>query len=361
MGRGLSTSLPCRYLHIVGGSIGIWYLVGRSSRISITQQKNVVPLADNHNTMRIRKPSLIWFFLALAACCIYLNLYVCFSWHSSLSTNLGYICSNIGNDSSNSRNVHNRNQSNIPSSVNVPPGSTFPHILHYTWSNKDLSFAKDNATATTVKQKEQKKIEQRIQTIRQNNPGWEIRVWTDDECINLIHKHKYFSDFYERYKDELNPRKLWDVARIVILYVHGGIYLDHDVTCEMGVSFQGWLAADEEDTDVDSNAVVMQETATGTAELLLVDPLHRKLGRDSTVFTAGNYFMESVPGHPFWLHYMQNIELGMYKDLWVLDHTGPRQLAPTIHGYIYSNNDNTTEAVWDNFQGDTYCHAYVGR
>jgi len=40
-----------------------------------------------------------------------------------LSTNLGYIFSNIGN-SSNSRNARNRNQSDIPSSIHDPPGPT---------------------------------------------------------------------------------------------------------------------------------------------------------------------------------------------------------------------------------------------
>jgi len=188
-------------------------------------------------------------------------------------------------------------------------------------------------------------IKERIQRIQQNNPGWVIRVWTDDECVDLIREH--FSEFYTKYKDDLNPRKLWDVARIAILYAHGGIYLDHDVDCDKGVSFQHWLAG-----------VGQGKTAT----LLLVAPVYRKcpcvkISSATLQFTAGNYFMGSVPRHPFWLHYMKNIELGMGHDLWVLDHTGPRQLAPTIHSYINHDHEyimsNKSIALWDNFQNST--------
>ncbi|EOD04559.1 hypothetical protein EMIHUDRAFT_221063 [Emiliania huxleyi CCMP1516] len=83
----------------------------------------------------------------------------------------------------------------------------------------------------------------------------------------------YFPEFMKEYKKLLDPRKLWDIARIVILYVHGGIYLDHDIECQPGVSFSapGW--------------------ADNATELLL----------------PRNYFMGSVPGHPFWRVYWRNV------------------------------------------------------
>jgi len=200
------------------------------------------------------------------------------------------------------------------------PGGTIPRVLHYTWPNKDFSFG----AGEDVDGQEQRKILSVVDTIRRNNVGWEVKVWTDEECFALM--DAYFSEFMKKYGREMNPRKLWDVVRIAILYVHGGIYLDHDVKCKPGVSFdaQGWA---DNTTEL---LLPFKEDASGQK---MPDPTLRSL---HMTHRRGNYFMGSVPGHPFWRVYWNNIAKLMpdHAEFWTLEHTGPRQLSHSFDEYI---------------------------
>ena len=163
-----------------------------------------------------------------------------------------------------------------------------------------------------------------MDTIRTNNIGWTVKVWTDEECFALM--DAYFPEFMTKYRRKMNPRKLWDVIRIAILYVHGGIYLDHDIRCQPSVSFdaQGWVDNTTELLLPFKQAVSSQKTP---------DPTLRYL---KMTHGRGNYFMGSVPGHPFWHVYWNNIMklMPLHNELWTLEHTGPRQLSYSFDEYI---------------------------
>jgi Glycosyltransferase sugar-binding region containing DXD motif len=178
----------------------------------------------------------------------------------------------------------------------------------------------------------------RLQTILQNNPEWKLRMWTDDECSDLLRIH--FADYSfitSHFRDHHTRSKLWDVvSRIAILYVHGGIFLDRDVECRDGVSFQDWLAVRAIDDNNNS-------TAKDSTQLLLA-PAEKTRSRKqlamvgSHALSRGYYFVGSVPGHPFWLHYMQTIETVVsYKNSSsvALEHVSwSRILTHSLHSYM---------------------------
>ena len=117
----------------------------------------------------------------------------------------------------------------VPYNTNDYDSIGIPKLLHYTWKNKDFSFIDDNNNNNENYNInngyiiEQKKILNRIEIIKQNNPEYTIKVWTDKECMELM--EEYFPSFMKTYYHQYNPRKFWDIVRIVILWVHGGIYL----------------------------------------------------------------------------------------------------------------------------------------
>jgi mannosyltransferase OCH1-like enzyme len=61
------------------------------------------------------------------------------------------------------------------------------------------------------------------------NPGWEYRLWDDQQLIDLI-EEKYY-DLLERYMTYTKPVLKADLGRLVVLHEYGGIYLDMDTNC----------------------------------------------------------------------------------------------------------------------------------
>lgn len=69
----------------------------------------------------------------------------------------------------------------------------------------------------------------RAQTIAVHD-GWEVRDWTDAEILNepdFDPIRPYLLDAWRRF--DLNPTSRSDLMRLAVLYVHGGVYCDHDV------------------------------------------------------------------------------------------------------------------------------------
>jgi len=174
-----------------------------------------------------------------------------------------------------------------------------PRNLHYLWPNTNFSFGDDDPDNA-----EQKRTLQIVETIRSNNPDWQVKIWTDDDCYALMKQH--FPDFYETWTN-LTPRlKMWDAVRPAILWVHGGIYLDHDIECDQGVSFSNWLRP--------QTTLLLREPTLESKKL-------------------GNHFMGSAPRHPLWKLYIKNIIEEIPENFSVGMHTGPRQFYPTFQEY----------------------------
>jgi|TARA_B100001971_G_scaffold208533_1_gene230506 mannosyltransferase OCH1-like enzyme len=56
-----------------------------------------------------------------------------------------------------------------------------------------------------------------------HNPGWAVKVWTDDNIPKLYNQEIYDKVTHPAYKA--------DIARLEILYEYGGLYVDADTVC----------------------------------------------------------------------------------------------------------------------------------
>lgn len=217
---------------------------------------------------------------------------------------------------------------------NTAKDDHFPRVLHYLWPNKDFSFGADDPDGI-----EQQRTHEFVTRIKANNPEWQVKIWTDDECFALVKQD--FPDYYQHWKSKLNPKlKMWDAVRPMILYQHGGLYLDHDIDCDEGVHFDDWI--------------------TPKTTLLLRGP--QSFGQ-----TLGNHLMGSVEKHPIWKLYLDNIVKATPKNPSVIRHTGPKQLYLTFSQYeknvkdrssitlIGFNHIGTRRECQEAFENETVC------
>jgi len=62
-----------------------------------------------------------------------------------------------------------------------------------------------------------------------NFPGWEYRMWTDEDLDEFM--SSYYPDYYEMYTSyDVNIKRI-DAARYFILREYGGLYADMDFEC----------------------------------------------------------------------------------------------------------------------------------
>ena len=62
-----------------------------------------------------------------------------------------------------------------------------------------------------------------LDTLRNQNPGWEHRLWTDDNLPELQNRAEFDATI------DLTQRS--DLLRYEILFRHGGVYVDADCIC----------------------------------------------------------------------------------------------------------------------------------
>lgn len=66
-------------------------------------------------------------------------------------------------------------------------------------------------------------------SLREHNPGWSYRLWTDDENRALVaSRYAELLGMYDAYE---SPIQRADVARYLVAHAHGGIYADLDTEC----------------------------------------------------------------------------------------------------------------------------------
>ena len=102
-----------------------------------------------------------------------------------------------------------------------------------------------------------------------------MRIWTDEECHEFMKQH--FSHYYSDWISLRPKLKQWDAIRPCILWIHGGIYLDHDVDCNNGVKFDDWIHVGHEIVVASTSYALSQQdwqsfhgvhTASSTMETL---------------------------------------------------------------------------------------------
>jgi hypothetical protein len=88
-----------------------------------------------------------------------------------------------------------------------------PKIIHQTWKDKTLPPIIYNL------------VSENISFLKSN--GYEYMFWTDDMILKLISEE--YPNFYNIYKLARTGVQKGDMARIILVYHYGGIYIDLDV------------------------------------------------------------------------------------------------------------------------------------
>ena len=88
-----------------------------------------------------------------------------------------------------------------------------PKIIHQTWRDKNLPPIIYNLVSENIK------------TLK--SQGYELMFWTDEMILKLISEE--YPHFYNIYKLARTGVQKGDIARILLVYHHGGIYVDLDV------------------------------------------------------------------------------------------------------------------------------------
>jgi len=115
-------------------------------------------------------------------------------------------------------------------------------------------------------------------------PGWERKLWTDDDNRALIKdNYSWFLPTYDGYDTDV---KRYFAARIFYLHSFGGIYADLDIEAVRDPTplFRG------------NFEMVFFFTKKPSKEMLVAPSRWTGTGN------IGNYLMASVPGNPFWLY-----------------------------------------------------------
>lgn len=88
-----------------------------------------------------------------------------------------------------------------------------PRVIHQTWKHRHVRWPLSHCMAS----------------FRKWNPGWECKLWTDEEAEALIGAE--LPDFLSTYRAFAPGILRADIFRIAVLYLRGGVYADLDMEC----------------------------------------------------------------------------------------------------------------------------------
>jgi len=143
------------------------------------------------------------------------------------------------------------------------------------------------------------------------NPGWDYRLWTDEDLLNLVREH--YPELEELYLSYPRGIQRADLGRYLILDHCGGVYADLDTECLSPL-----------DSIADEARVILAE-----------EPIEHRyhsepLGLDRLIF---NGVMASPKGHPFWQHVITMLVRCRNGGAYVLETTGPLALTGAVESY----------------------------
>jgi mannosyltransferase OCH1-like enzyme len=143
---------------------------------------------------------------------------------------------------------------------------SIPRVLHFTWKTDQLD--------------ELPELFRKIQLKwRMLNPDWEIRIWTDEECEQMV--KDYYPEYYFFYSDFEVTAERSDIWRYLVLDKFGGYYADMDIEPLQPLDELVKLVKDPD-------CVLGLEPEVHA--ILLYNKYH----------VIGNAFLGSRPGHPLW-------------------------------------------------------------
>ena len=93
-----------------------------------------------------------------------------------------------------------------------------PKIIHFIWINFNNELDENPVIP--------KELSENIDICKKINKGYEIKIWNGKECYELV--KQYFPNKYDIFINFRYPIMRCDMARLIILYIYGGIYSDLD-------------------------------------------------------------------------------------------------------------------------------------
>lgn len=172
-----------------------------------------------------------------------------------------------------------------------------PKIIHQTWKTETIP----------------SKWIPLVNKVRNLNPDWEYRLWTDYDNDAFVKKE--FPEFYDTFKGFSRGIMRADVIRYLIMLKRGGVYLDYEV---------------------------LQAFDFGDHKLIL--PLNRSLHSGDPQDELGNCIFASAPGHPFWKDVITDLKQNppIVSDyLQIIEATGPAFLTK-----IYKTNKDHYQDIY---------------
>jgi hypothetical protein len=156
-----------------------------------------------------------------------------------------------------------------------------------------------------------------------HNPDFEYRFWTDEATRRFVAER--YPDFLRTFDSYLPPIQRVDAARYLWMHHFGGVYADLDFECLRPLDEM--LAG--------SDVVLGLEPPAHGGEWLREQGLKR---------IVGNAFLASAPGHPFWVHVIE--QLLRSRDAYdPLSATGPFFLTRALAAYARPRDVTVFE--WD--------------
>jgi mannosyltransferase OCH1-like enzyme len=176
--------------------------------------------------------------------------------------------------------------------------SGIPQILHLTCKEKPIP----------------ERYQFFLQRMIDFHPGWKCILYDDQEAEIIISQH--FPKILDIYRSYPYGIQRSDIFRIIAVYLYGGFYLDLDIYCL------------EKLDELCSHTIVLGEEKTLTEE-------QNKVLRHKYPLRIANYMFGSVPGHKFWLEFLNEAmrlsPMRIETEDDILNSTGPGLLTDVYH------------------------------
>jgi hypothetical protein len=147
------------------------------------------------------------------------------------------------------------------------------------------------------------------ETWLRRNPGWKMRLWSDDDLADLVETHyPQLAPLFHGYR---HPIARADLGRYLVLETFGGVYADLDCECLRPLA-----------PLLEGRSLLMGVEPEGHVHEAFV----RKRGLTRIVCPS---FIASVAGHPFWRDVRAHAAAAA-NETDVLDQTGPFMLTRAV-------------------------------
>ncbi len=202
-----------------------------------------------------------------------------------------------------------------------PNGFQIPKHLHYLWG-----FLGDDGP---LPGREQANFDRWTEL----NPDWQTSIQTPASVNPVVESHPR----RELYASLPTAIQRCDLARPLLLQKYGGIYSDLDVEPFRDLN---WLCGLFPHAKV---LLIEEVTLTKASSVRRGNRFSIRNGTPERRLRVGNFWMASVPGHPFWSDVLdmvkQRSHLGVQNDYDVIYTTGPDVISEVYHQTLNKYDD----------------------